>query len=242
VKSRRKQAYPRSVLDQKALADAIDDVGISDTVKAMHVTGFYQALHRQHYPDLKIFVENYYKFEKDSMDNNNLDHKGDDADKDGSQCFDLESENRNESTSGRSYVVGNNRVKYNGIRHHRPLKNNISNKKNVNKIQLPKCFLEMLYDTKDLVTSTSTVVAVHNSVDKSTTKLIIRLHDDQLIESVIMRYSGSNRNSSGNGSTCTTAGGRASLCVSSQCGCAMGCTVRILSCYFLCERVLIRRV
>ena len=48
-------------------------------------------------------------------------------------------------------------------------------------------------------------------MDKSTTKLIIELYDGMVVESVLMRYE-------------KKGDGRASLCVSSQVGCAMGCT------------------
>ena len=49
------------------------------------------------------------------------------------------------------------------------------------------------------------------SADGTTTKLAVKLHDGHLVESVLMRY-------------ITKGGNRASLCVSSQVGCAMGCT------------------
>jgi adenine C2-methylase RlmN of 23S rRNA A2503 and tRNA A37 len=59
---------------------------------------------------------------------------------------------------------------------------------------------------------TSTVHSVQHSANTLTTKLIIQLHDGMLIESVIMRYDKK------------TTIPRASLCVSSQVGCAMACT------------------
>ena len=176
VKKRsRKPPCPNSVLDRKALVRALDQAGL--TVKALHIEAFYQALHRQHYPNLSDFVDNYYRHEDEHrklLPNN----------------------------TKRSDVP------------QRPLKNSISNKKNKNKMQLPRSLLQFLKETNDLITVTSTVVQAQTSADGTTTKLAIRLHDGQLVESVLMRY-------------VTRDGSRASLCVSSQCGCAMGC-VRIL--------------
>src|SRR5512141_2295192 len=57
-----------------------------------------------------------------------------------------------------------------------------------------------------------TTVAEQTSDDRLTRKRLIRLHDGRLIESVLMLYDprGDSR-------------GRATVCVSSQAGCAMGC-------------------
>ena len=93
----------------------------------------------------------------------------------------------------------------------KPLKNSLTNKKNRNLLQFPKPFLQYLMKTPDFVTKTSRIQQKLVSNDKSTTKLIIELHDGQVVESVLMRYD-------------RKGAGRASLCVSSQCGCAMGCT------------------
>jgi adenine C2-methylase RlmN of 23S rRNA A2503 and tRNA A37 len=75
--------------------------------------------------------------------------------------------------------------------------------------------------------TTSTVVNCSNSSDGSTTKLLIRLQDGHLVESVIMRY-GCVHLSSFPENIKTNDGfrskQRATLCVSSQIGCAMGCT------------------
>ncbi len=83
---------------------------------------------------------------------------------------------------------------------------------------------------------TSTVVTRTDAKDKSTTKLLIRLQDGLMIESVIMRYGHVELdsfpeqekakrqlalNETGKAFRCNK---RASLCVSSQVGCAMGCT------------------
>ena len=93
-----------------------------------------------------------------------------------------------------------------------PLKNNVSNKKNRNKLQLPKALLDFLKDPDNgFVTLTSTVDDARTSADGATTKLAVKLHDGHLVESVLMRYVSKD-------------GSRASLCVSSQVGCAMGCT------------------
>lgn len=80
-----------------------------------------------------------------------------------------------------------------------------------NKVQLPKRFLEFLKSYTGN-TLTSRVHSVHNSANTLTTKLVIELHDGMLVESVIMRYDKKTKIP------------RASLCVSSQVGCAMGCT------------------
>jgi sorting nexin-8 len=93
-----------------------------------------------------------------------------------------------------------------------PLKNKLSRKKNRNKLQLPKVLLDFIKDPNNgFVTITSTVDDARTSADGTTTKLAVKLHDGHLVESVLMRY-------------ITKGGSRASLCVSSQVGCAMGCT------------------
>jgi adenine C2-methylase RlmN of 23S rRNA A2503 and tRNA A37 len=170
-KRSRKAPSPNSILDRKAFEQALDDRGLE--IKAMHIDTFYQALHRQHYPDLSEFVDNYYQFEKEANGR-------------------LSQTNANAITS-------------------RPLKNNVSSRKNRNKAQLPRKLLEFLKDPKNgFVTVTSKVALRKTSGDETTTKLAIQLHDGLLIESVLMRYISKD-------------GSRASLCVSSQCGCAMGC-------------------
>jgi adenine C2-methylase RlmN of 23S rRNA A2503 and tRNA A37 len=154
---------PNSILDRPALLKALDERGIS--LKSQQIEGFYQALHRQHYPELDKFVENYYRHEK--------------------------KEHVEDLT---------------------PIKNRITNKKNKNMMQLNKQLLEFLVAPDNgFVTITSKVDLALQSKDGNTTKLAVRLFDDHVVESVVMRYS-------------TKEGGRASLCVSSQVGCAMGCT------------------
>jgi sorting nexin-8 len=54
---------PNSILDRKALCQALEDRNIH--VKPSQIETFYQCLHRQHYPELPVFVENYYKYEND---------------------------------------------------------------------------------------------------------------------------------------------------------------------------------
>lgn len=83
--------------------------------------------------------------------------------------------------------------------------------------QLPKAFLDFLYDvscqcdTRDdetkFVSLTSKVQMHQTSADGTTTKIAVELQDGHVVESVLMRHEG-----------------RATLCVSSQVGCAMGCT------------------
>lgn len=134
-------------------------------MKKQQIDGFYQALHRQHYPDLDKFVENYHR-----------------------------NEAREEQTD------------------FRPLVNDISRKKNRNPTQLNRHLLEFLKDPDNgFVTITTKIDLALLSKDGTTTKLAVRLHDGHVVESVLMRY-------------INKSGCRASLCVSSQVGCAMGCT------------------
>lgn len=167
TKQRRKGPYPNSILDRPALEESLEQAGIS--LKRNHFEAFYQALHRQHYPSLEVFVENYYSHERKEL-----------------------SEGDDQATS-------------------KPLKNPVSNRKNKNRMQLPKPFLNFLLKTPDFVTMTTKIQQKMVSSDRSTTKLIVELHDGQVVESVLMRYE-------------QKGAGRASLCVSSQVGCAMGCT------------------
>jgi hypothetical protein len=179
----RRAPYPNSVLDKKALIESLEDANLyGSTVQPVHISAFYQALHRQHYPPLPEFVNNYYAHEEAAIQQTHQELR--------------QREN-------------------NGPQLQQPLKNSVTTRKNRNKMQLPRAFLEFLRTTSNLVTVTSTVAQQKTSADGSTTKLAIRLHDGQLVESVLMRYV----------SAGTYGYGRASLCVSSQCGCAMGCTV-----------------
>ena len=179
VKGRRQPPYPNSILDRKALTEALEEAGIQ--IKRIHIDTFYQALHRHHYPPLAEFVENYYSNERKEY------LKKDDDDN---------QENHQQQQQQQP---------------EKPLKNRVTSRKNPNKQQLPRAFLEYIKTTSDFVNCTSRVKEALTSNDKSTTKLIVELYDGFVVESVLMRY-----NQKGSG--------RASLCVSSQCGCAMGCT------------------
>jgi sorting nexin-8 len=174
VKGRRQPPYPNSILDRKALTEALEEAGIP--IKRIHIDAFYQALHRQHYPPLAEFVENYYSNERKEYLKKHTDDQ----------------ENRQQQPE-------------------KPLKNAVTSRKNRNKKQLPRAFLEYIATTPNFVNCTSRVKEALTSQDKSTTKLIVELYDGFVVESVLMRYD-------------QKGSGRASLCVSSQCGCAMGCT------------------
>ena len=185
VKGRRKKPYPNSILDRKALTEALEDAGIS--VKRMHMDEFYKTLHKQQYPPLPQFVENYYANDGKSYAR---------TEKPRLQFHPEEGKtNQDETDSGRA-----------------PLANKKKNQKSKkNKMTLPKALLEFIATTPDFVNTTSRVKERFTSADESTTKLIIELYDGFVVESVLMRYR-------------QKGAGRASLCVSSQCGCAMGCT------------------
>lgn len=188
AKRTRKAPNPNSVLDRRAFVKALDDRGLN--VKAVHIDAFYQALHRQHYPELPEFVDRYYQYEEEAI----------------------------EKTMKSSAVPV------------APLKNRVSAKKNKNKVQLPQKFLDFVKDPNNgFVTVTSKVALQKTSGDKTTTKLAVQLHDGQLVESVLMRY-------------VYQEGSRASLCVSSQCGCAMGCVSRkkiVISFYLECILIIV---
>jgi adenine C2-methylase RlmN of 23S rRNA A2503 and tRNA A37 len=189
VKGRRHAPYPNSILDRKAFTEALEEAGIH--VKRIHIDCLYQSLHRQHYPSLPQFVENYHNNERQEYNRKNHSqlqmryvHERKEDDKESDQMHET--------------IM-------------KPLKNAVSSRKNRNRAQLPKLLLEYLSTTPDFVVSTSRVKERLTSTDKSTTKLIVELYDGFVVESVLMRYD-------------QKGAGRASLCVSSQCGCAMGCT------------------
>jgi len=69
--------------------------------------------------------------------------------------------------------------------------------------------LDFLQTTKEFAGVTSRVANQQTSSNGSTTKLAVELQDGHVVESVIMRYDRQRR---------------VALCVSSQSGCAMGCT------------------
>lgn len=220
----RKSPFPNSILDRPALTAALQKRGLfsSDGQKGMmtaqHLDTFYQALHRQHYPDLDKFVENYRLFEAVAQEKQpkhkqlkNLNAGTNNNDDPAALAAD---ENRNS---------GNNSSAVNLIELHQrqqllytaPLKNNMSMKKNRNRKQLPRVFLEFLSEPPEksgFVTITSKVDLAKTSSDGSTTKIAVGLHDGLHVESVLMRYKAAHSSK------------RASLCVSSQVGCAMQCT------------------
>lgn len=161
VKGRRKAPYPNSILDRKAFTEALEVAGIS--VKRIHMDEFYKILHKQNYPPLREFAENYYANERKVN-------------------FPQQSQTQKENS-----------------------------RRTRNKMTLPKNLILYISTTPDFVVTTSRVKECLTSKDESTTKLIIELYDGFVVESVLMRYR-------------QKGAGRASLCVSSQCGCAMGCT------------------
>jgi adenine C2-methylase RlmN of 23S rRNA A2503 and tRNA A37 len=78
---------------------------------------------------------------------------------------------------------------------------------------------------------TSKVIKRSDASDGSTTKLLIELQDGMQVESVIMRYGHveldtfpEDQKQMVNGKLVFRSNKRATLCVSSQVGCAMGCT------------------
>ncbi|KAI8910455.1 hypothetical protein EDD86DRAFT_205479 [Gorgonomyces haynaldii] len=94
---------------------------------------------------------------------------------------------------------------------------------------IPKKALELL--EKEFCFSTSKIVGRTDNKDKSTTKLLVELQDGQKIETVIMRYGGVELDSFPesekqykDGQLVFRSNKRATVCVSSQVGCAMGCT------------------
>lgn len=84
---------------------------------------------------------------------------------------------------------------------------------------LPHAAIEMLKEK--FKTLTSQVQDQQTSADGTTTKLLIRLQSGQSVEAVIMRHdAGAGKYAGGP----RQGGSRATLCVSSQVGCQMGCT------------------
>jgi sorting nexin-8 len=184
----------------------------------VHILAFYQALHRQHYPTLADFVNNYYLNERNAQ----IEHPNR-----GQKNNFVTSDEYVESTTELIAAPATSTIAVTRHPPQLPLKNRVSNKKNLNRMQLPKALLDFLQTTDQYVTLTSTVVRHKTSADQTTTKLMIQLHDEQIIESVIMRYTRPNKGDQEKSKT-GYGNGRASLCVSSQCGCAMGCTVKYI--------------
>lgn len=79
--------------------------------------------------------------------------------------------------------------------------------------ELPKIAYELI--PKNFVPFTTKVESINTSDDRTTTKLLVRLQDGGLVETVIMRYDGRGYNQHK---------GRTTVCISSQVGCAMACT------------------
>ena len=95
---------------------------------------------------------------------------------------------------------------------------------------LPKALYQLVREK--FVITTSTLESYKTSEDKSTTKLLIRLQDGALVETVIMRYGrfelknfpSERQRRAEDGNTVFASKERATVCVSSQVGCQMGCT------------------
>jgi adenine C2-methylase RlmN of 23S rRNA A2503 and tRNA A37 len=209
----RQPPYPNSILDRQTLITALDDAGL--TIKAAHIDTFYQALHRQHYPDLKQFVANYYVNEEESAARSQVPYQRKQHNRQSQKSHHQQQPQQHEAVSAASQIIS-------AAEWQSPLKNPVSTKKNRNLQQLPKVLLDFLRSTDTLVTLTSTVAQATTSADGSTTKLAIQLHDGQLVETVLMRYNNNQYQNQNQNNAVQTS--RASLCVSSQCGCAMGCT------------------
>lgn len=180
IKRKRDPLSPKPILDKKLLLDALESKGIYLT--DLQLATFYQLLHRQNYPPLKAFVEQYYQNDDNTTKTD----------------IRVSNENNNKFSSNVALVLTS--------------KNPISNKRKNLGRHLPKAFLEFLADDKnDFATITSRIESKPTSSDGTTTKMAIELQDGHVVESVLMRHVSEN-------------GSRATVCVSSQVGCAMGCT------------------
>jgi hypothetical protein len=185
-------------LDTPHFIAALEAAGLYGTkILPVHILAFYQALHRQHYPDLPTFVENYYANEETAIQNNR----------------------RHTSAPVRMAPPEKEEDRHQVV----PLKNRVSTHKNRNRRQLPRALLDFLRGSRDWCTRTTRLVRAATSADGSTTKFVVALSDQQCVESVLMRYTKPEK--AVEKSTTGYGQGRAALCVSSQCGCAMGCTV-----------------
>jgi len=198
---------PRSILDREELLKALQKANVQ--LKPKQLESFYQQLHRQHYPRLSDFVRNYHENAKGDASTNN----------------------KRESGTAVANEKGEPRIR-----------------KKKNLVQFPKAFLKFLeshdYDSDQyqenmskmeneytllsqippFSTVTSHVSHHATSANGDTTKLAVTLQGNHskynttspsvetqesfTVETVIMRHAGS----------------RITLCVSSQVGCAMGCT------------------
>ncbi|EGD80439.1 radical SAM domain-containing protein [Salpingoeca rosetta] len=96
--------------------------------------------------------------------------------------------------------------------------------------ELPKALYKLVKEK--FVITTSKLESFKTSADESTTKLLIRLQDGALVETVIMRYGrvelrnfpSDRQRRTEDGETVFASKERATVCVSSQVGCKMGCT------------------
>lgn len=84
---------------------------------------------------------------------------------------------------------------------------------------LPKTATETLHKT--FTSLTSKVTSEVTSADQTTTKILLELQDGLSVEAVIMRHNSSAGKYAGGQ---RLGGPRATLCISSQAGCQMGCT------------------
>ena len=163
-------------------------------LKPSRIDQFYQLLHRQHYPSLGGFVETYERRERVRL-GTGCGGTGDSALSSRTQCPPEEE----------YHLLHQQRD--------RPFPNPISARATKQNLHLlPRALLSFLADPSNgFSTLTSKVAESRLSSDETTTKLAIELRDGHVVESVIMRYN-------------SPEGSRATLCVSSQVGCAMGCT------------------
>ena len=190
---------PKSVLDRDALIEALDSRGIA--LKVGQLDALYQALHRAGYPPLGEFAAGLLR-----EDGGGGGGGGDAAAAaDGHRDDDEEEEDRSVVVVDDVVSAAAATVVPFGT------KNAISSRPGRRRAsRLPSSLLSFLSDdaTSDFATLTSSVSSCRTSEDGSTTKIVVKLHDGHDVESVVMRHGRS----------------RVTMCVSSQVGCAMGCT------------------
>jgi sorting nexin-8 len=207
--SRRKApTSPRSVLDRQAFVAALENCGLlHESVTVRHVEGFYQCLHRTNYPPLPEFVKLYESSVAALTDTATA------VASDAASPVPADNELPQSSPSTLRLGSGDSSGCISISR--RAVSD--PTRKIANRIQLPSALLRFLADPGcGFVTMTTRVAKSLASADGSTTKLVVELADSHKVEAVIMRYTNKARKNS--------SGYRASLCVSSQVGCAMGCT------------------
>ena len=148
---------PNTVLDRPALTKALEDAGI--IVKPKYIDYLYEHLHRQHYPSLPIFVQEYKKI---------LAEVGGGGDH-SSVCSD---DSTVLSSPGGSRSSRRSTVQYRFTRH-----------------RLPTKLLNFIADPNNgFVTTTSRIVRKKTSASGNSCKIVIALHDGLLIETNVMRY------------------------------------------------------